>query len=31
MDSLRMAGIKKLCEGMTTPDELARNTAPDHT
>lgn len=31
MDSLRMAGIKKLCEGMTTPEEVARNTAPDHT
>jgi type IV pilus assembly protein PilB len=30
MDSLRMAGIKKLLEGMTTPEEVARNTAPDH-
>jgi type IV pilus assembly protein PilB len=30
MDSLRMAGIKKLCEGMTTPEEVARNTSPDH-
>ncbi|MBA2662905.1 MAG: type IV-A pilus assembly ATPase PilB [Bradymonadaceae bacterium] len=29
MDSLRMAGIKKLLEGVTTPEELLRNTAPD--
>ncbi len=29
MDTLRMAGIKKLFEGMTTPEEIVRNTAPD--
>lgn len=29
MDSLRMAGIKKMFEGVTTPEEVARNTAPD--
>ncbi|MEZ4459695.1 MAG: type IV-A pilus assembly ATPase PilB [bacterium] len=29
MDSLRMAGLKKMFEGVTTPEELARNTAPD--
>ncbi len=29
MDSLRMAGIKKMLEGVTTPEEITRNTAPD--
>jgi len=29
MDSLRMAGIKKMFEGVTTPEEVVRNTAPD--
>jgi type IV pilus assembly protein PilB len=29
MDSLRMAGIKKMFEGVTTPEEIVRNTAPD--
>jgi type IV pilus assembly protein PilB len=29
MDSLRMAGIKKMFEGITTPEEVVRNTAPD--
>lgn len=29
MDSLRMAGVKKMYEGVTTPEEVVRNTAPD--
>ncbi len=29
MDSLRMAALKKMFEGVTTPDEVVRNTAPD--
>ncbi len=29
MDTLRMAGIKKMFEGVTTPEEVVRNTAPD--
>ena len=29
MDSLRMAGIKKMFEGTTTPEEVVRTTAPD--
>jgi type IV pilus assembly protein PilB len=29
MNSLRMAGIGKMFEGVTTPEELARNTASD--
>ena len=29
MHSLRMAGIAKMFEGMTTPEEVARNTASD--
>ncbi len=29
MDSLRMAGLKKMFEGVTTPEEVVRNTAPD--
>jgi type II secretory ATPase GspE/PulE/Tfp pilus assembly ATPase PilB-like protein len=29
MSSLRMAGIKKMFEGVTTPEEVTRVTAPD--
>jgi type II secretory ATPase GspE/PulE/Tfp pilus assembly ATPase PilB-like protein len=29
MDTLRQAGIKKMVQGVTTPKEVARNTAPD--
>ncbi|QDG49932.1 type IV-A pilus assembly ATPase PilB [Persicimonas caeni] len=29
MDTLRMAGIKKMLQGITTPEEVVRNTAPD--
>ncbi len=29
MDTLRRAGIKKMFEGVTTPEEVVRNTAPD--
>jgi len=29
MDTLRMAGIKKMFEGISTPEEIVRNTAPD--
>jgi len=29
MDSLRMSGINKMYEGVTTPEEVVRNTAPD--
>jgi type IV pilus assembly protein PilB len=29
MDTLRMAGLKKMYEGVTTPEEVVRNTAPD--
>lgn len=29
MDTLRTAGIKKMFEGMTTPEEVVRNTTPD--
>ena len=29
MDTLRRAGIKKMFEGITTPEEVVRNTAPD--
>lgn len=29
MNSLRMAGINKMLEGVTTPEEVVRNTAPD--
>ncbi len=29
MDTLRQASIKKMVEGITTPEEVARNTAPD--
>lgn len=29
MDSLRLAGLKKMFEGVTTPEEIARVTAPD--
>jgi type IV pilus assembly protein PilB len=29
MDTLRMAGIKKMFDGITTPEEVVRNTAPD--
>lgn len=29
MDSLRMAGIRKMFKGVTTPEEIVRNTAPD--
>ncbi len=29
MDTLRRAGVKKMLEGVTTPEEVARNTAPD--
>ncbi|MFW5965873.1 MAG: type IV-A pilus assembly ATPase PilB [Persicimonas sp.] len=29
MDTLRQAGIKKMFQGVTTPEEVARNTAPD--
>ncbi len=31
MDTLRMSAIKAMMEGMTTPEEVVRNTAPDHT
>ena len=30
MDTLRRAGIKKMFEGVTTPEEVVRNTAPDN-
>lgn len=30
MESLRMAAVKKMLEGVTTPEEVVRNTAPDH-
>lgn len=29
MDSLRMAAVKKMLEGVTSPEEVVRNTAPD--
>ncbi len=29
MDTLRRAGVKKMFEGVTTPEEVVRNTAPD--
>ena len=29
MDTLRQAGIKKMLQGITTPEEVVRNTAPD--
>ncbi|MFW6053482.1 MAG: GspE/PulE family protein, partial [Persicimonas sp.] len=29
MDTLRQAGINKMLAGVTTPEEVARNTAPD--
>ena len=29
MDTLRMASVKKMLEGITTPEEVVRNTAPD--
>lgn len=29
MSTLRQAGIKKMVEGITTPEEVVRNTAPD--
>ena len=29
MSTLRMSGIKKVFEGVTTPEEVVRNTAPD--
>jgi type II secretory ATPase GspE/PulE/Tfp pilus assembly ATPase PilB-like protein len=29
MDTLRQAGIKKMFKGVTTPEEVVRNTAPD--
>jgi len=29
MDTLRQAGIKKMFQGVTTPEEVVRNTAPD--
>ena len=29
MDSLRRAGVKKMIAGVTTPEEVVRNTAPD--
>ena len=30
MDTLRRAGIKKMIQGVTTPEEVVRNTAPDN-
>ena len=30
METLRMAAVRKMLEGITTPDEVVKNTKPDH-